>query len=168
MVVRLEKVEWCLETHPSKEKPTWSHQDTPSSLPHIVVRTQNLVHKHRSRFFFWWRKYVQLPMLFWPRPSSSQSWMGRIGWSGASGNFLSNISWEIPPNSMLYSNGAACLILGDTITFVSSKGLGNVSSKVGVRGWWGIGSFLQFWLFLIISISTEMISLFLSSASASP
>lgn len=87
---------------------------------------------------------------------------------GLPGNFLSNISWEIPPNSMLYSNGAACLILGDTITFVSSKGLGNVSSKVGVRGWWGIGSFLQFWLFLIISISTEMISLFLSSASASP
>lgn len=75
---------------------------------------------------------------------------------GLPGNFPSNISWETPPNSMLYSNlsGAACLINGDMITFVSLE--------VGVRGGWGIGSFLQSWLFLILSISTEMISLFLS------
>lgn len=83
---------------------------------------------------------------------------------GLPGNSHSNISWETSPNSMLYSNlsGATCRIMRDMITFVSSKGIGNVSSEVGVRGEWENGSFLQSWLFLILSISTEMSSLFLS------
>ena len=77
--------------------------------------------------------------------ASSHEWAQEDG-VGLQEDFSSNITWEISPNSMLYSNlnEATCLRVGDMIIFVSLKGTGNAwhgAWKVGVRGGGDLGTF---------------------------
>lgn len=96
----------------------------PSSIPHIVVRTQNLIHCYRSKpsLLDGGSTSSHQCVFGWPRLSpinnghSFKLRVGRTGWSGASGRlFSSNVSWEISPDSTLYSNpsGVTSLIMGD-------------------------------------------------------